>query len=327
MALVEVENLSVELLVGGKLRPVLRDVSFAIEAGDAMALVGESGAGKSMTSRAIARLLPGARSTGSVRVAGEDVLSLSGAKLRTARRRSVVIFQDPRAHVNPVRRIGDFVTEQLRTVDGVGRDEATRRSIAALESVGIPDAERRLGQFPHELSGGLLQRVMIATALLAEPEVILADKPTTALDVTTQSEVMAILDELRRRLKIALLFITHDLDLAAAVCDTTAVIYAGQIVEQQRSSSLHDQPLHPYSAALTGARPPIEGEIAPLAAIPGRAIASWQAGAGCSFAPRCAFARDACTAAVPDLTRPPDHAVRCIRSEQIRSELLAVARD
>jgi len=327
MALIEVEDLSVELPIAGELRPVLREVSFSIDAGESLALVGESGAGKSMTARAIARLLPdGARTDGTARVGGEDMLALRGAQLRTARSRMAVIFQDPRAHINPVRRVGDFMTEQLRAVKGVARAQASQRAVAALASVGISDGRRRLSQFPHELSGGLLQRVMIATALLAEPQVILADEPTTALDVTTQSEVMAILDELRRELELALLFITHDLDLAAAVCDETAVMYAGQIVERQRSGSLHELPLHPYTAALTAARPDIGAAgVTRLAAIPGRPIASWQAGRGCAFAPRCPYRQDICTERQPQLRDLAEGAVRCVRAEELRGALTEVA--
>src|SRR4029079_6749090 len=181
-----------------------------------------------------------------------------------------IVFQDPRAHVNPVRRIGDFMTEALRTNHGVSNDEAQRRSVGLLAEVGVPDGERRLRQYPHELSGGLLQRGMIATALLTEPKLLLADEPTTALDVTTQSEVMAILDELRRERGLAMLFITHALELAAAVCDRTCVMYAGSIVEQQSSAGLNADPLHPYTAALLAARPPLDATAARLAPRPGR---------------------------------------------------------
>src|SRR4029077_5297836 len=167
------------------------------------------------------------------------------------------IFQDPRAHTNPVRRIGDFMTEALRANAGVPMAEASRQAGALLKCGGIEDGERRLRQYPHQLSGGMLQRVMIATALLTQPRLLLADEPTTALDVTTQAEVMAILDDLRREFGLAMLFITHDLELAAAICARTAVMYAGQIVEVRESALLHDDPLHPYTAALSAARPDI----------------------------------------------------------------------
>ena len=188
-----------------------------------------------MTARAIDRLLPkGAQVEGEIRFDGADVATLTGAALRGYRNKVAMIFQDPRAHVNPVRRIGDFMTEALRTNLGVPAAEASRRAASMLGEVGIADGERRLRQYPHELSGGMLQRVMIAAALLTGPALLLADEPTTALDVTTQAEVMAILDELRQAHGLAMLFITHDLDLAAAICDRTIVMYAGQIVEERR---------------------------------------------------------------------------------------------
>ncbi len=230
--LLSVSDLTVLLPVEGKQRAVLRDVSLEIHAGEAVGLVGESGSGKSMTARAIDRLLPkGAQVQGEIRLRGSDVTALAGSQLRAYRNQVAMIFQDPRAHVNPVRRIGDFMTEALRTNLGISPADAARRAADMLAQVGIDDALRRLRQYPHELSGGMLQRVMIAAALLTEPALLLADEPTTALDVTTQAEVMAILDELRSQYGLAMLFITHDLELAAAICDRTIVMYAGQVVE------------------------------------------------------------------------------------------------
>jgi oligopeptide/dipeptide ABC transporter ATP-binding protein len=322
-ALLEVEGLSVLLPVEGSHRPVLRDVSFSIGAGEALGLVGESGSGKSMTARAIDRLLPaGARVEGAIRFSGLEVGSLSGQDLRHYRRRVAMVFQDPRAHVNPVRKVGDFMTEVLRTSMGVARREAERRAVRALGEVGITDSERRLRQYPHELSGGLLQRVMIAAALLTEPELLLADEPTTALDVTTQAEVMAILTELRSRRGLAMLFITHNLDLAAAVCDRTAVMYAGQLVEVRHSSLLHADPLHPYTAALAKARPDIAHSAARLPAIPGRPLSSFEAPAsGCAFAPRCAFAQEGCRSVLPALVAMDGGLSRCTRVVELRGLL------
>jgi oligopeptide/dipeptide ABC transporter ATP-binding protein len=245
--------------------------------------------------------------------------------LRRYREAVAMIFQDPRAHVNPVRRIGDFMTETLR-LKGVAGAEAAARAARALRDVGIEDGERRLGQYPHELSGGLLQRVMIATMLLAEPRLVLADEPTTALDVTTQAEVMAILDELRREHGLALLFITHDLELAAAVCDRTAVMYAGQIVETNTADVLDRDPLHPYTAGLAAARPDIGASAHRLAAIPGRPISAFEAPDGCAFAPRCALAEDACRAARPALEPLGGGEVRCRRAGELRGRVAAAIR-
>jgi oligopeptide/dipeptide ABC transporter ATP-binding protein len=317
-ALLEIDRLTVRLPIEGQPRTVLHDVSLALDAGEAVGLVGESGAGKSMTARAVARLLPKrAETEGAVHFAGIDVLAAEGRSLRELRDAIGIVFQDPRAHVNPVRRIGDFMTEALRTNHGVANDEARRRSVRLLAEVGVPDGERRLRQYPHELSGGLLQRVMIATALLTEPKLLLADEPTTALDVTTQAEVMAILDELRRERGLALLFITHDLDLAGAVCDRTVVMYAGQVVEQQPSATLHAHPRHPYTAALVGARPDVSSTAPRLTAIPGQPLSAFEAPPGCAFAPRCPLAIDDCRAARPTLRELGDATVRCIRAEEL----------
>ncbi len=228
------------------LREVITGTTLEIGVGEAMGLVGESGSGKSMTAKAIARLLPrGAEVSGRVIFGGTDVLTLSGSELRRHRSRVAVVFQDPRVHINPVRRIEDFMTESLRTLEDVPAARRPAEPPQALEEVGIDDPARRLRQYPHELSGGMLQRVMIATALLSEPQLLLADECTTALDVTTQSEVMAILDDLRRDRDLSMLFITHDLELAGAVCDRTSVMYAGQVVETRAADRLHDDPLAP----------------------------------------------------------------------------------
>ncbi len=324
--LLEVEDLVVDLPVEGTLRTVLHGVSLSIRPGEAVGLVGESGSGKSMTARAIDRLLPaGAQVRGSIRFDGADAMALTGSALRRFRAQVAMIFQDPRAHTNPVRRIGDFMTEALRTNAGVSVAEAERQAVDLLGAVGIGDGRRRLGQYPHELSGGLLQRVMIATALLTKPRLLLADEPTTALDVTTQAEVMAILDDLRRGFHLAMLFITHDLDLAAAVCDRTAVMYAGRIVEVRVSSRLHDDPLHPYTAALAAARPDIASTAHRLVAIPGRPLSAFEAPTdACAFAPRCPHVLGQCLTHVPELVELDGGLSRCVRAEELRGRLAVV---
>ncbi|MDI6103457.1 ABC transporter ATP-binding protein [Actinoplanes sp. NEAU-A12] len=291
MTLLEFENLRVSL---GD-RPILRNVTLSVAAGEAVGLVGESGSGKSMTVRSVVRLLPeGAAVTGAVRFEGADIASLGAAGLRRMRSRDVaMVFQDPRAVVNPVRTVGDFLTEVLRD-QGVNRADALRKAAGSLSEVGVDDASRRLAQRPYELSGGLLQRVVIAAALLTEPKLILADEPTTALDVTTQEEVVAILDEQRRRRSVALMFITHDLELAAAVCDRIAVMYAGEIVEILPADRLHTEARHPYTRALLGSRP---GTVPPgqrLRTVPGVPQSALTAPPGCVFADRCPHAEDRC---------------------------------
>jgi oligopeptide/dipeptide ABC transporter ATP-binding protein len=320
--LLEIDRLTVQLPVEGELRTVLSDVSLAIGEGQSVGLVGESGSGKTMTARAVARLLPaGAQVSGSIRFDGADVLTADGRRLRSLRERVAVVFQDPRAHVNPVRRIGDFMTEVLRINHGMAKREARRRAVAMLDEVGVSRAERRLDQYPHELSGGLLQRVMIAAALLVEPRLLLADEPTTALDVTTQAEVMGLLDELRRERGLAMLFITHDLDLAGAVCDRTVVMYAGQVMEEQASTSLHSRPRHPYTTALIGARPDITATATRLTAIPGRPLSAFEAPAGCAFASRCEHVEEQCTVARPELAEVGGDVVRCVRAEELHGVL------
>jgi ABC-type dipeptide/oligopeptide/nickel transport system ATPase component len=212
-ALLELRGLGIELPAEDGLRTVVRDVSLSLQAGDALALVGESGAGKSMTARAVARLLPpGATVSGEVRFSGASVHDLEGEALREYRTSGVgVIAQDPRSAINPVRRIGDFLTEALIANQGKSREEATSIVLRLLEEAGVSVPDRRMRQYPYELSGGILQRVMIASVIAMQPKLILADEPTTALDVTTQSEVMAILNEMRERYGMALLLITHDL--------------------------------------------------------------------------------------------------------------------
>ncbi len=320
-ALLEVDNLVVDLPVEGEPRTVLRGVSLQIAAGEAVSLVGESGSGKSMTAKAVAHLLPkGAALSGTVLYGGNDATKLKGQQLRQFHNEVAMIFQDPRAHINPVRTIGDFMTEALVTNLGVAKAEAMNRSAEALKDVGIHDGERRLKQYPHELSGGLLQRVMIASTLLTNPKLLLADEPTTALDVTTQSEVVAILDELRRERGMAMLFITHDLDLADAICDRTCVMYAGQIVESRSAESLEREALHPYTRALGSARPEMVGPVKrPMLAIPGRPVSAYEAPSGCAFAPRCEFALESCSQMDPIPEVIDGDTVRCLRARELNA--------
>jgi oligopeptide/dipeptide ABC transporter ATP-binding protein len=306
--LLQLDGVGVSLPVEGETRLITEGVSFSVGEGEALGLVGESGSGKSMTARTIMRLLPrGAVVEGAVRFDGTPILDLDPRALRRWRSTEVaMIFQDPRAHINAVRTIGDFLCEVLVSTRDIRRRDAERQAIDALEAVNIADASRRLRQHSYELSGGLLQRVMIAAALIVEPRLLLADEPTTALDVTTQEEVMGIIDELRRDRGMSMVFITHDLELAAAVCDRTAVMYAGRIVEIRPAASLHRDSAHPYTRALLRARPALDLDAGkqPLEAIPGRPLAGYEAPDGCVFADRCAFCEPVCRD-----DRPPLRAV------------------
>jgi oligopeptide/dipeptide ABC transporter ATP-binding protein len=327
-ALLEVDRLAVELRVGSAMRTVLHDVTLEVREGEAVGLVGESGSGKSMTARAIARLLPQrAKVSGRISFAGDNVSSLRGSSLRDYRTNGVaMIFQNPRAHVNPVRRVGDFLTEAMRTNLGMKPAVAAAKAVELLDQVGISEPERRMRQYPHELSGGMLQRVMIASVLAVAPRLVLADEPTTALDVTTQSDVMALLDQLRRERNMAMIFITHDLELAGAVCDRTAVMYAGSLVEVQASPELHEHPLHPYTASLLASRPSISSTAQRLRAVPGRPLSAYEVPSGCAFADRCAYVEQRCTVEHVQL-RDRDHgATRCRRVDDIAGQLADSAR-
>ena len=273
-ALLEIRDLRLRLRIDGELRPVLRGVDLTVGPGECVGLVGESGSGKSMTARSVIRMLPaGAELSGSVELGGASVTALSARELRACRAsRVAMIFQEPRAHIDPVRTIGDHVTEALRLRDGAGRRQARVDAEGLLEAVRLESPRQLMARYPHELSGGMLQRVMIAGALACDPELLLADEPTTALDVTTQAEVVAILSELQEERSLGVLFISHDLELAAAICDRIAVMYAGEIVEESPAAVLHDAPLHPYTAGLLASRPSLIEDPAPLAVIPGQPI-------------------------------------------------------
>jgi len=323
-ALLEIRDLRIELPVQHVMQPVIQGVTLALDEGEAIGLVGESGAGKSMTSRAVIRLLPTyARVSGEILFDGASVLTKRGDALRRYRAADVaMIFQNPRTHVNPVRRIGDFMTEALLTNGLCGREEAAERVVGLMQDVGIEDAPRRLRQYPHELSGGLLQRVMIAAALAVEPRLLLADEPSTSLDVTTQEEVMAILAEQRRQRKLTMVFVTHDLELAAAVCDRIAVMYAGFLVEDRPSATLHETVLHPYSAGLLASRPSPSERAKRLWAVPGRPLSCYEVMQGCPFASRCPFVLEKCRDEQQVLREVDGGRVRCWRAEELRGRLV-----
>ena len=291
--LLDIENLTLEL--PGTARPVLNGVSLRVARGEVVGLVGESGSGKSTTARAALRTLPDRTVvSGSVHVDGMDVLALTGDALRRHRARTVaMVHQDPRSALNPVRRIGDFLVERL-TGTGLDKKAARTRAVELLETVGLSDPERRFRQHPHELSGGMLQRVVIAGALAAEPRLLLADEATSALDVTTQAEILALLRTLRADRSLGLLFITHDLQLAAAYCDRVYVMYAGRVVEEQPAGALFDRPRHPYTKGLLACSPTLGEDSREIRPIPGRPPSLADTFDGCEFADRCPDAEPEC---------------------------------
>ncbi|MFE4414942.1 ABC transporter ATP-binding protein [Streptomyces sp. NPDC056821] len=317
-SLLEIDNLSVRLPEGRAARPILDGVSLHVKAGETVGLVGESGSGKSVACRSVLGLLPEtARTDGEVRVAGRDVLTLNRNGLKELRTRQVsMIFQDPRASVNPMRRVGDFLTEQMRAA-GVPAAAATSQAEELLAAVGIRDPRGALRRYPHQFSGGMLQRVVIAAALASRPSLLVADEPTTALDVTTQAEVIAILTRLQAERGTGLLFVTHDLELASALCDRVYVMYAGRIVETQAAGDLFERPRHPYTAGLLACTPRIEPDAAPPRPIPGRPVSLAESPAGCAFAARCAHAQERCSVDKPVLRQYGGEGLAaCLRAEE-----------
>ncbi|WP_426244679.1 ABC transporter ATP-binding protein [Nocardioides sp. LHG3406-4] len=324
MTLLTIDQLEVRLPVDRAARPILSGVSLHVDQGETVGLVGESGSGKSVTCRTVLGQLPrGATATGRVLVKGDDVLAMDSRALRRLRSSEVaMVFQDPRAAVDPLRRVGDFVTEVLRTNLGYDRRRAEARACELLEEVGIRDARRALRQWPHEFSGGMLQRVVIAAALAARPGLLLADEATTALDVTTQAEVVSILKRLAAENDTGVLLVTHDLELAAAVCDRIYVMYAGQVIEAQPVADLFATPRHPYTAALLAATPRLDGEATVPAAIPGRPPGLGEPLRGCPFAPRCSFAEHRCeTEYAGSLPAGQNVVSACVRSAEILTQL------
>jgi peptide/nickel transport system ATP-binding protein len=316
----ELQDLTVELAGPDVARPVLERVDLTIAAGEVVGLVGESGCGKSMTARAVLRTLPKrATASGTVRIGGEDVLTASGARLRELRaRRVAMIYQDARAGINPLRRVGDFLTESLRLCLDVDRAAAHDRALELLDAVGLRGGEEGMRAYPHELSGGMLQRVMIAAALTGDPDLLLADEPTTALDVTIQAEIVGVLRGLQQSRQLAMLFITHDLELAASLCDRIYVMYAGRIVEERSARALVSAPRHPYTAALVASRPDIGEPSSGLSAVPGHPLTIAESLPGCPFAPRCTHRIAACETVRPELVRvDAEGLAACLRAEEL----------
>jgi peptide/nickel transport system ATP-binding protein len=319
-SLVELRGLAVEF--DGV--PALRGIDLAIRRGEAVGLVGESGCGKSVTWLAALGLLPKhARITGSVRLAGEEILGAAPQKLDRVRGgRIAMIFQDPASSLNPVKRVGVQVTEALALHRGMGGGTARAEAKRLFDQVGIPDAARRLDAYPHELSGGQNQRVMIAMALAGEPELLVADEPTTALDVTIQAQILELLSALRRETGMALVLISHDLGVIGEVTERVAVMYAGRIVEEAPAEALLSTPRHPYAQGLLAALPPLDGPKQRLTAIPGGVPDPRAMPPGCAFAPRCPVAIAACASGPPPLIALGEaRRAACIRLDEAPADM------
>ncbi len=316
MSRLSVEELTVGFNTDHGPVDVVEGVSFALDSGAMLGLVGESGCGKSVTAMAVMRLLatPPARIAGGrVLLDGVDLLRLSEAQMRRVRGDRIgMIFQEPMTSLNPTYTVGSQLVEAIRLHRPVGRREAWAQAGALLEQVGIGAVRRRLGQYPHELSGGLRQRVMIAMAIACSPAVVIADEPTTALDVTIQAQIMELLDALRREKGMGLLLITHDLGLVARYCDSVIVMYAGRIVERAPVKTLFAAPRHPYTHGLLASIPRLGRQQERLPSIRGMVPSPGLRGAGCAFADRCDRAVAACRAEVPPLgPADSDHGFAC----------------
>jgi peptide/nickel transport system ATP-binding protein len=297
-------------------------LSLKVAAGETVALVGESGCGKSLSALSIMRLLPDPPARivgGTVKLNGRDLVALPEESMLDIRGKEIgMIFQDPMSSLNPVATVGKQIAEVLTTHTELGPHQAQVRALELLEQVGMPDAERRLGAYPHQLSGGMCQRVMIAMAIACNPAVLIADEPTTALDVTVQAQVLALLKKLQAEAGMAMIFITHDLGVVAETADRVVVMYAGRKVEEASVDDLFEQPLHPYTAGLIGATPiPGAERAARLADIPGMVPPLNALPKGCAFAPRCPRAMERCRQELPELKElRPGRWAACFAAEQ-----------
>ncbi len=295
-------------------------VDFALERGETLGIVGESGSGKSVTCYSLMGLVPqppGRIESGTAVFDGVDLLHCSPRQARGIRgKRIAMIFQDPMTSLNPYLKVSAQLMEPLLIHEKISAKEAERRALAMLESVGLHDAGRRFHQYPHEFSGGMRQRVMIAMALITRPELLIADEPTTALDVTVQAQILELIKATQKELGMAVIFITHDLAVASGLCDRVQVMYAGRIVETAGTETLFRQPRHPYTRALQRSIPALQPKGAELYTIPGLPPDVSKPIAGCAFAPRCEFAAEKCRAAVPPLLEvAPGHAHACLRAQ------------
>ena len=315
MPLLSIRDLHVRFATDRGTVYAVNGVDLDVEAGETVGLVGESGSGKSVTSLAIMGLLPTPPAVidrGTIRFAGQDLLALAPAALRRLRgARIAMVFQDPMTALNPFLRVGRQLTEVLEVHRGLPHRAARHRATAMLERVGIPDAARRIDAYPHELSGGMRQRVMIAMSLLCEPELLIADEPTTALDVTIQAQILELLAELQRDLGMALLLITHDLGVVAGAADRVQVLYGGRTMERAPTRALYGAPRHPYTQGLLRSVPRVDGALETLYSIPGAPPRLTSPLLGCPFAPRCAGAEPRCSTQDPPDRGEAGHEVLC----------------
>ena len=318
MSLLEVRGLTTAFATERGEITAVEDVSFDLDAGEILGIVGESGSGKSVSALSIMGLLPQPPArlvSGSITFAGQDLTKLSDQRMERIRGAGIsMVFQEPMTSLNPVLTIGEQIMETVRAHESISARDQRLRALQMLDRVGIPSAEKRLADYPHQLSGGQRQRVMIAMALACRPKLLIADEPTTALDVTIQAQVLDLLMDLRDELGMAIIVITHNMGVIAETADRVLVMYAGRIVEHAPVAGLFDRPLHPYTAGLLDCVPTLEQDRPRLVAIPGSLPEPARRPPGCRFAPRCARRIDACTSAIPPLLpHGAGHDAACIR--------------
>jgi oligopeptide transport system ATP-binding protein len=326
MALLEVENLQTHFATMDGVVRAVEGVSFKVDAGETIGIVGESGCGKSVTAMSILRLIqePPGKIAGAIRFQGRNLLELSEPEMRAIRGNDIsMIFQEPMTSLNPVLTIGRQITETLEQHRGADRAAAQERAVELLGLVGISDPARRLKQYPHQLSGGMRQRIMIAIALACDPKLIIADEPTTALDVTIQAQILELMKQLTHRLDVALIIITHNLGVVARYANRVNVMYAGRVVESGPAAQIYHDPRHPYTMALLRSVPRLDRpRQARLDPVDGQPPDLTRLDAGCSFRPRCRFAAEACAMSRPPLQRTGDghHYAACFRGNEIAVE-------
>ncbi|ADM71174.2 Oligopeptide transport ATP-binding protein OppD [Paenibacillus polymyxa E681] len=319
--LLEVTNLRTEFKTAAGTIRAVDGVDLSVGKGETLGIVGESGCGKSITSLSIMQLLPkglGKIAAGEVRFNGENILDFSERKMRSIRGNEMaMIFQEPMTSLNPVFKIGKQIAESARYHHGVSKHKAKDMAVEMLTKVGIPRPEKVVGSYPHELSGGMRQRVMIAMAMICNPKLLIADEPTTALDVTIQAQILDLMRELQKSEGTSILMITHDLGVVAEMCDRVVIMYAGQVVEETDVKTLFKDPKHPYTQSLLASLPQLNSDQERLASIPGQVPNPLDMPKGCRFAPRCQFAKEICRAEAPELTEvEPGHKSRCLLQQE-----------
>jgi peptide/nickel transport system ATP-binding protein len=316
----QIENLQTHFFTDRGQIPAVDGVSLTVHRGEVVGIVGESGCGKSVTSLSIMKLIPtppGKIVGGAIRFKGEDLVAASEKRMREIRGNEIaMIFQEPMTSLNPVFTIGEQIGEAIRIHTKVGKKEARQQAIQMLQKVGIPRAEAIVDEYPHQLSGGMRQRVMIAMAMVCDPELLIADEPTTALDVTIQAQILDLMRKLNRELQTAVLLITHDLGVVAQMCHRVVVMYAGNVIEEGDVRTILKKPKHPYTIGLLHSLPKLEEEQERLYSIPGNVPIPGSLTVGCRFAPRCEHATDRCRAEMPQLAAVGEnHFVRCWLAE------------